>query len=248
MALRRDRLYYRLLEALDEAGCPICLLLLDDGRSYLDSVMYERITDVPTRETWRESFGLCNMHTWQLTDIPASSAPDLGFAIIASDLLRNFEGFMHGRRAPLRGKLGNLCEVIKRILGRKLKRASCPACRQTGASESYHLERLLECLADDEFRSKYEISPGICLPHFSLLARQSSGHAYFTILREMQVAKAQSLRTKLEQFIERQDHGSQEPLTAAHANAWKTALEFLGGKPGTFGTELGSIRSRRLKR
>lgn len=145
MAPRRDRLYFRLLEALDQAGCPICSLLLEDSRRYLDSVMYERVTDVLTRKEWRKSLGLCNMHTWQLTDISRSSAPDMGFAIIAADLLRKFEGSMQERQAPSTSKLASLWVAIKRKLGRKLKRATCPACRQTGPSESYHLQQLLDC-------------------------------------------------------------------------------------------------------
>lgn len=247
MAQRRDRLYYRLLAALGGTGCPICSLLLEDGRSYLDSVMYERVTDVPTREELRRSFGFCNMHTWQLADVPASSAPDMGFAIIATDLLRNFEGSIHGERVSPRGRLGNLWQAIKRQLGRTRKRAACPACLQTGASESYHLEQFLDCLGDEDFRSKYAGSPGMCLPHFSLLATQLSGHEHFTILREMQIDNARSLRNKLEQFIARQDHRSQEPLTLDHTHAWKRALEFLAGKAGTFGNELHSIRSGRRK-
>lgn len=248
MALQRDRLYRRLLEALDDAGCPICSLLLEDGRRYLDSMMYERITDLPTREELRRSFGLCNLHTWQLSEVPGTSAPDLGFAIIATELLKRFEGSVKEGRTPSTGRLGNLYERLRRKLRKKRGRATCPACRQTGLSESFHLQRLLDCLAEEEFRIHYEASQGICLPHFSLLATQSRRHTCFNILRGIQVSKAQSLRSSLEQFVERQNHRSRDPLTMDHMNAWKRALEFLGGKPGTFGNELGSIRSHRHKR
>jgi len=247
MALRKNRLYYRLLEALHEAGCPICLLLLEDGRRYLDSVMYERITDVSTRAEFRQAFGLCNLHTWQLSDVPTASAPDLGFAIIATDLLKRFEGSVREQRALSSSKLRTLCEALKRKLGKIPREATCPACRQTGATESYHLQQFLDCMADEEFRIRYVASQGICLPHFSLLATQLRKHTCFTILRELQVSKARSLRSRLEQFVERQDHRSREPLTTEHTNAWKRAFEFLAGKPGTFGNELGSHRSPRHK-
>ena len=87
---RQDRFYFKLFDRLDQPGCPICGIVIDDSRAYLDSVLYERVTDVPTREGLRESFGLCNPHTWLLREVPASSAPDLGFAIIARDLLNRF--------------------------------------------------------------------------------------------------------------------------------------------------------------
>ena len=61
---RQDRFYFKLFDRLDGPGCPICGIVIDDSRAYLDSVLYERVTDVPTREGLRESFGLCNPHTW----------------------------------------------------------------------------------------------------------------------------------------------------------------------------------------
>ena len=79
---RKERSYFKLLDALGESGCPICSLIIQDGLSYLDSLMYERITDVPTRRELLDSFGLCNSHTWQLSKVPRISAADLGFAIV----------------------------------------------------------------------------------------------------------------------------------------------------------------------
>lgn len=241
MAFRKTRLYFRLLEALDAPGCPICSLLLEDGRRYLDGVMYERVTDVPTREQWRRSFGLCNLHFWQLASVPRASAPDFGFAIIAADLLKRFEGSLPEPQARSAGGLAALRKAFERIkagLSRRSYAAGCPACRETGAAESYHLRHLLDCLGAEEFRGKYEASPGICLPHFALATYQSGAHEGFPILRAIQLAQARSLRGQLEEFVEAQDHRSDRRLTAEQANAWKRALEFLGGKPGAFGNQL----------
>src|SRR5437588_338841 len=58
--------YYRLLEALDKPGCPICRCLLEDGRRHLDALLYEQVTDVETRRRLRAAWGLCNWHTWML--------------------------------------------------------------------------------------------------------------------------------------------------------------------------------------
>lgn len=250
MAFRKTRLYFRLLEALATEGCPVCSLLLEDGLRYLDAVMYERITDVPTREQWRESFGLCNLHTWQLTKVPESSAPDLGFAIIAADLLRRFDRSQSDRQSRSAGRLGALREVLARIRtqwSNRSGRATCPACDETGAAESYQVHHLLECLQEDEFRRRYEGSSGVCLPHFFLVAKQWPRHPTFPVFRAMQLAKARSLRRKLEEFTEAQDHRSRARLTAEHASAWRRALEFLAGKPGTFNNELDSSRSRRFR-
>lgn len=86
------------------------------------------------------------------------------------------------------------------------------------------------------------------LPSLKLGGYRNVKSVNFSILREIQVSKAQSLRSKLGEFIERQDRQSRDRLTTDHTNAWKRALEFLSGKkPGTFGNELGSIRSNKFK-
>jgi RNase P subunit RPR2 len=239
------------LDALDAPGCPICSLLLEDGRRYLDDVMYERVTDVPTREAWRRSFGLCNLHTWQLIDVSGSSAPDLGFAIIAADLLKGFERSLSEPQARATRKLAALGGVFERIrirLRTKPRRTTCPACHETAASESYHLRYLLECLQCEEFRRTYEASAGICVPHFALVENQSSDHEHFPILRAIQAIKARTLRGQLEEFVERQDHRSRERLTADHTSAWRRALEFLSGKPGAFGNQLDPKRPWRFRK
>ena len=175
--VRKDSFYFKLFERLDALGCPICGIVIHDSRAYLDSVLYERVTDVPTRMGLRDSFGLCNLHTWLLRDVPASSAPDLGFAIIAKDLLNRFEiawpeslpSSENG--AALKGWLGR----TRSRLRAKLKTTRCPACVHAARSESVHLRQLLDLLDEASFSDKYRDSDGICLPHFLLADENPPG-------------------------------------------------------------------------
>ena len=233
--VRKDSFYFKLFERLDAPGCPICDIVIDDSRAYLDSVLYERVTDVPTRMGLRDSFGLCNLHTWLLRDVPASSAPDLGFAIIAKDLLNRFERMageppVVGWRA-LKGWLGR----TRSRLRAKLKTTRCPACVHAARSESVHLRQLLDLLDEADFSEKYR---GLCLPHF-LVAEETQGvHPHFTQLREVQIRKARSLHDTLDRFVEKHDHRAKDEITRAEARAWTDAMEFLGGKRGLFDSEL----------
>ena len=234
----QDRFYFKLFDRLDGSGCPICGIVIDDSRAYLDSVLYERITDVPTREGLRESFGLCNPHTWLLRDLPASSAPDLGFAIIARDLLIRFRDTagapsVAGWRA-LRGWLGRASSGLRT----RLKKTPCPACVVAARSESVHLRQLLDLLGDATFSEKYRNSSGICIPHFLVAEETHPGHPYFADLRELQIRAAQSLHDTLDRFTEKHDHRAREEITPAEARAWIDAMEFLGGKRGVFGSEM----------
>ncbi len=235
---RQDRFYFKLFDRLDGPGCPICGIVIDDSRAYLDSVLYERVTDVPTRMGLRDSFGLCNPHTWLLRELPASSAPDLGFAIIARDLLNRFDEAagappVAGWRA-LRGWLARAGSGLRA----RLKKTTCPACVVADRAESVHLRQLLDLLGDEPFSEQYRDSSGICLPHFLVAEEYHANHPHFAQLRELQTNKAQSLRDTLDRFIEKHDHQAREEITPAETRAWTDAMEFLGGKRGVFDSEL----------
>jgi len=82
--------YFVLLEELKLPGCPICSLVIKDGQSFLDQLLYENVLDVPTRFNLMNSFGFCNRHAWQIPKLPPICSPAVGFSIFASDLLRKF--------------------------------------------------------------------------------------------------------------------------------------------------------------
>ena len=235
---RQDSFYFKLFDRLDAPGCPICGIVIHDSRSYLDSVLYERVTDVPTREALRESFGLCNPHTWLLRDLPASSAPDLGFAIIAQDLLNRFHG-MAGPR-PVSGwrTLKSWLTRASSTLRARLKKTTCPACVHGARSESVHLRQLLDLLGDETFSEKYRGSSGICVPHFLIAEESHPAHPRLADLRHIQRRKAEALRGTLDRFIEKHDHRARDEITPAEARAWTDSMEFLGGKSGVFCSEL----------
>ncbi len=243
---RQDSFYFKLFERLDAPGCPICGIVIDDSRAYLDSVLYERITDVPTRMGLRESFGLCNPHTWLLRDLPASSAPDLGFAIIARDLLNRFQSMAGSRRASGWRALRDWLTRAGSGLRARLKRAACPVCVIAGRSESVHLRQLLDLLGDETFSAKYRDSSGICIPHFLVAEETHIGHPHFATLRELQIRAAQSLHDTLDRFTEKHDHRAREQITPAEARSWTDAMEFLGGKRGVFDGEMRRPASLRL--
>ncbi len=244
--VRKDSFYFKLFDRLDARGCPICGIVIDDSRAYLDSVLYERVTDVPTRLELRESFGLCNPHTWLLRDLPGSSAPDLGFAIIAKDLLNRFDGTagappIAGWRA-LRGWLARATSGLRA----RLKKTRCPACVVAARSESVHLRQLLDLLGDAEFSGKYHGSSGICVPHFLIAEESHPAHRQLAGLRDIQRRKAQALRDTLDRFIEKHDHHAREEITPAESKAWTDAMEFFSGKRGVFNSELHPPRSQGL--
>ncbi len=244
---RKERTYFKFLDALGESGCPICSLIIQDGLGYLESMMYERITDVPTRKKLLDSFGLCNWHTWQLSRLPRISATDMGFAIIASGLLRKFD---HLAETKPKGKRGTLMSVFAkkaRTIRSRIKHRPCPACHYVARFESYRLKELLDYLPEEEFSQMYGASQGVCLPHFLLTEDGYSDHPNFDILLEAQATKARFLMETLEQFVEKQDHRQQDKLTSAEEKAGRVAMEFLNGKPGMFNNDIPRSPSKKRR-
>jgi hypothetical protein len=244
----KDRSFFKFLDVLGEPGCPVCSLVVQDSLSYLDSLMYERITDVPTRRELLDSFGFCNSHTWQLSKIPRISAADLGFAIVAAGLLKKFDHLAAIRGGKKRRTLRSVFAKKTRTMRSRIKHKPCPACRHVAQFETYRLKELLDYLPEEEFFQKYRASQGICLPHLFLAEESYSDHPNFGQLLEIQATKARSLMETLEQFVEKHDHCRQDKITPTEARAGRAAMEFLSGKPGMFDNNIPRIPLRKRHR
>src|SRR6266545_1405388 len=77
--------FFRLVDACDRPGCPVCRCLVADARQYLDSLLYERVNDPDTRRRLHASWGFCSWHAWMLREV---SDPAFGSAIMYEDFLR----------------------------------------------------------------------------------------------------------------------------------------------------------------
>ncbi len=119
-----------------------------------------------------------------------------------------------------------------------MKGKACPVCVYAARGEFYHLRELADFIEQEEFVSAYKRSDGICLPHFFSLEQRLGDHANFPILERLQLEKVQSLRNVLDEFIRKQDHRFRDEITSFEANAWRSAMELLAGKPGVFNNEM----------
>jgi len=120
-----------------------------------------------------------------------------------------------------------------------MKGQVCPACRHVVEFESYHLKELIDSISEEKLLKAYKASRGICLPHFLLLEENHAAHPNFPLLMELQLGKSQSLKETLDEFIRKQDYRLQHEITPVEVQAWRVAMEFIGGKPGVFTNELG---------
>jgi hypothetical protein len=196
-----------------------------------------------------ESFGFCSWHARQIPALPFICAPDMGFSIFASDLLKKLDYVGRAVTEKYRKRSGKSWFRRKaRSLLSLLKERSCPACDHVKQFESYYLVELMDAIGDAEFLDAYKGSQGLCLPHLFILEESHSSHTNFPFLLELQLAKARALRNRLEEFIRKQDFRLRDQITPQEAASWQTAIEILTGKPGMFAIEMGHDLAQRQGR
>ncbi len=152
----RHTLYFQVLEALGQEGCPLCRLASGAVAWYTDMLSYEAVNDPGVRARLRAARGFCNYHAWRF----------------AADL-RNAPG----RAMIYRDLLGVLLAILRRGPGAQgehlLPTGECPACRSLAQATGRYLDTLLAHLGEEELRSRYQASSGLCLPHLRLALRRT---------------------------------------------------------------------------
>lgn len=234
--------YFDLIDALKAPGCPLCHRLKTLSLRFLDSLFYERVTDVGTRVSLAKAKGFCNWHAWMSTEVPHSNS---GIAIIYKDLLE-------AEIERLSDWVGKNDSAGSRPLGRRRRRsvrerllsswkgkASCPICRQVSAHERMDMGTLLDFIDEDVFSRAFEESPGICLRHLLSILEHFDTHPHLPLLVERQLKKYQSLSVELGEFIRKLDYRFSKEPKGSEGDSWKRVIEQFAGHREIFGNEVG---------
>lgn len=155
MSPEKHTSYFNMLEALNNTkGCPLCFLETKAVTSYLESVLYESVNDPNVRYALGRSKGYCRPHAEKFL----AFRDGLGTAMLYQDVVQDF--------------LTNLIALSKRKgkFTRSRSRAwldhvDCPACRVQQEARARYAGTLAGGLSQDEMRSAFDGSPGLCVPH-----------------------------------------------------------------------------------
>jgi Family of unknown function (DUF6062) len=233
--------YYRLLEALDKPGCPICRCLLEDGRRHLDALLYEQVTDVETRRRLRAAWGLCNWHTWMLATLGGGMT---SAAILHEDLVRVCTRRVDALRDRRPSRLARLLRRWQAPLGprrsaeRLVRRARCPVCVAGRRGEARYLDTVVEFLGEREFAEVYARSTGLCVPHVVRAIEDGAEGDGLRRLLDDTLPKWTAVGHRLDGFIRSHEYRSTQPLSAAETSACTAAFEIVAGAAGVFGNDL----------
>ncbi|MBI1847362.1 MAG: hypothetical protein HY294_01000 [Candidatus Rokubacteria bacterium] len=241
--------YFRLVEACAEPGCPVCRCVTHESRSYLDSLLYEQVTDPGTRRVIRAAWGFCNWHTWLLLEIGSSR---FGAAIIYDDLVRlalSRTERLAARAGQSRGRrwLRALFGGARRpgVMDLYRARAACPACVHAADSERRYLDTIVKFIDDGDLQAGYARSDGLCVPHlFAALEGNPERHEA-RMLVDRTRAKWAGIGRDIGSFVAKHDYRNREPYTAEETASYTRAFEMFAGAKSVFGNDVHAPSSTR---
>ncbi len=240
--------YFQLLDACTKPGCPVCRCLRELTFRSLDGLLYEQVTDAPTRAVLDRSWGFCAWHAWMATEVKNSA---LGVAIIYQDLLGQLRTRVS--RAQRRLTSGRAVRGWRRLFRRAAPvglveargaRRPCPLCVHVAESEGGYLHVVLDYIEDPEFEAAYARSLGICVPHLALALAYFPGHHGAGPLLGQTLRSLDRLDRELRGFIDKHAYRKHAPFTDGEAAAWCDAITVLAGRSELFGHEIPRPLSR----
>ena len=223
--------YFDVVEACQEAGCPICRLSRREVTKYLDAILYDCVTDPDIRDVLRRSLGYCHTHGWQLSTVGRGYL--LGISIIYEDVLDVVQTDLQ-KMHPGQSKGNPLTRLFSGNRGRADydSHERCPACLVVEEVETLGLKLLCKALGehDETMLNALKGSEGLCLQHlrqaFTLISDSAVGDELIAVTRE----RIANIRIGLKEFIRKNDHRFQHEPIGDERDSWKHALSFLVGE------------------
>jgi hypothetical protein len=193
--------FFELQKAAEQPGCPLCRIVADRARRYIDNMLFEHVSDRGFRAAYRAAGGFCDFHSRGLE----AFRDGLAVAILGRDILEDrIESFK--KRVPWRPK------------------RLCPVCEERDRIEEEYLSFLAasgeggsgDTPESQEFRSVFTASDGLCAPHYArlLLTPKGKPRAIPEWLKNFQETKFTDLLRRAGQFIELSAYGRQEEFSA----------------------------------
>jgi len=221
---------FNLRDAFGEEGCPICRIALRNVQRLIESTNYDALGDPGIRAELTEATGYCTVHAQQWL----STAFVLGTATLYRDVLTRTIRELR-RLTAQRPFGGRLISALGGSRGHAdladagAPRRPCPACELLQESESALIRTLVDRLRDEDMRSAYEASEGLCVPHLRRALGASRDPAVFTCLRDRAIRTEETLLGHLNEIVRKHDYRNrQEPSGEEKGAAARTVIHVAG--------------------
>lgn len=227
---------YELLKACQLPGCPACRVEQDSVERYLNSLLFESVNDVPTRERLRASLGFCREHAQLAVDKNLGNA--LGFAIIYQDVINNILKQLSGDSTPpatvrlsalLKRVPEQISATVQKVLYALTPHKHCIVCQQRDKTLHIVVSSLLEEIHTPEMKTALQSSEGLCFPHLKKAFEAIPDPAASEFLLTLHRQKLESLHAELTEYIRKNDYRFQAETVGAEGDAWQRAIRKVTG-------------------
>ncbi len=234
--------FLALRDAFSQPGCAVCQLVIKSSERLLGSLFHEYVTDAATRAWLQAANGFCNWHAWLAMRMPdTESGLGMIYETILEVILKRFrecERLLAGG-APANGLIEKLFHGERDHTPRLLEQTGeCQICFHAAESEDLYLNELLTWFDDEEMRTAFDQSFGLCLPHLDLTISRYRTHENLPRLVEAERLKCESLFAELGEFVRKLDYQYAGEPRGAEQDSWHRAVELCAGKARLFGHQM----------
>ncbi len=201
--------YNELLAAFKLDGCAICQIVKSSSQKYIESLLFEKITEAQTIQKIRSSYGFCAAHSQLLIKTGDALGNSLIFKGVLLELLNN---------------------LYHSNLDKFSKRSGCLACAAAEKEVERTANIFYHFYKEDEFICEFQKSNGLCLNHFLFIYNKLDDETLKDKLAKFHIEKIKYLIGHLDELIRK--HDSQftgEKISPDETKAWLKAIKFTSG-------------------
>ena len=226
-------MYFDLLDAFKQPGCPVCFLSGNSVRRYLDGLFYEYVNDPVARDSLLNGNGFCAEHAGLLLDTRIADA--LGASIIYRNIVKIIlENFPKPSSASKLSSVLNHSKERARLISNFISASNilgrCPACEQREASVDRALDGLSKSLDDESLQFAFQRSDGLCFLHLAKLLDRTESPENVKFLLSHTQNKLETLLSEMDELIRKNDYRFQsEGITEREGRAWRKAMRMISG-------------------
>jgi hypothetical protein len=220
----------RIIEAFSSEGCPLCAMLRRDEFDSLCQwvgLSEERAKDSAQRKQLLTADGFCNYHFWRFQQM----STHYGSAGIAIQLIEKLLGILRTHKQKC------FADVIRYKGGHSKiqlndNNAECPLCCELCEKERVYLKELLAILKQNEYRSRYEKSCGLCIPHLMKVIDYIEDVLLLKYLFETEIDQLEKVKTDAASFVSKRYPPLRWEQTDNEKSSWFRAIEKIIGRSG----------------
>lgn len=241
ITLVRGDLGVLLREVLTEDACPACLAVTNGLDRFFRWFFIETYGSLPTVERLARG-GFCREHSRRILSHPSgylvSSTYDVALREYRQRLERSLSSVDATPTSRSRKRVGQVLQRLGRFLGVLPRDSSvasplhevvdCPACEIQQFYELHVIHQLVWNLHDEELRSRYRASHGLCRHHLAQ-ALEISDKETKVFLMEHHLGKVEQVLAELTEYFRKLDYRNAHEPKGREQTAWRRAITLYDG-------------------